>query len=71
MPRPRKHPAKDAPKVYLVEDQHNSPGKIYAVFMSLTDANSFAESLELTGIGCGVVPRTLFYGQPSVRGYNP
>lgn len=54
-------------KVYLVEDVENAPGRIYAVFASETDAETFADMLDED---CAVFERTLFYGQPPVRGYN-
>lgn len=60
---------KQRQKVYLVEDVYENPGRIYAVFANEEDANDFAESLERE-VDCEVVPRTLFWGQPPVRGYN-
>lgn len=66
MPRKAATP-KSSPKVWLVEDCHNSPGRIYAVFASEQDAENFASFFE----GADVVERTLFYGQPPVCGYNP
>lgn len=55
-------------KVYLVEDVGNSPGRIYAVLSNPEDALTFAEQLDGEA---AVIERTLFYGQPPVRGYNP
>jgi hypothetical protein len=63
---PRKATPKPAPKVWYVEDCGNSPGRIYAVFASETDAENFASFFE----AADVVERTLFYGQPPVCGYN-
>lgn len=54
-------------QVWLVEDSHNAPGRIYAVLHDEEDAIAFAELLNEP---CNVVPRTLFYGQPPNRGYN-
>jgi hypothetical protein len=53
--------------VYLVEDVGNSPGRIYAVMADKEDAEDFASRLDEC---VEVVERTLFYGQPSNRGYN-
>lgn len=64
---PRKAQPKPAPKVWLVEDCGNSPGRIYAVFASEEDAVAFASFFEAVN----VVERTLFYGQPPICGYNP
>ena len=58
---------KPRPKVWLVEDGHNAPGRILAVFYSERDARDFAIAL---GIPCTVESRTLFYGQPPNRGFN-
>lgn len=63
---PRKAQPKESPKVWYVEDQGNSPGRIYAVFASEEDAENFCSFFE----AAGVVERTLFYGQPPVCGYN-
>jgi hypothetical protein len=60
------NPSGGGPKVYLVEDQHNSPGKIYAVFSSETDAENFASFFKGEA---GVIERTLFFGQPPHIGY--
>lgn len=54
-------------KIYLVEDVANSPGKIYACFAKEKDAENFASFFNGEA---EVVPRTLFYGQPSFKGYN-
>jgi hypothetical protein len=62
----RKATPKKPPTVWLVEDCHNSPGKIYAVFADEQDAENFASFFE----GAEAVERTLFYGQPPVCGYN-
>lgn len=53
--------------VYLVEDCHNSPGEIYAVFASKREAYAFCYAFEGEA---EVVERTLFYGQPPIEGYN-
>lgn len=59
-------------QVYLVEDCGNSPGRIYAVLASQEDAERFASAVAYEmGTECEVVPRTLFYGQPTRCGYNP
>lgn len=59
-------------KVYLVEDRQNSPGKVYAIFAEMEDADAFADSLsEIKNIECSVIERSLIYGQPSVLGVNP
>lgn len=55
-------------KVYLVEDTANAPGRIYAVMAHEKDAIEFANMMPDS---CAVIERTLIYGQPSVRGYNP
>jgi len=54
-------------KVYLVEDCENAPGLIYAVFDDLDSAERFADSLEESVC---IEERTVFYGQPPVRGFN-
>jgi hypothetical protein len=59
---------KPKPQVWLVEDCHNAPGRILAVFYSKACAVKFAESLTEPAY---VIPRTLFYGQPPNRGFNP
>ena len=51
--------------IYLVEDCHNSPGKIYAVFADEADAENYASFFDYAQ----VVPRTLYYGQPPFVGY--
>lgn len=54
-------------KIYLVENVGASTGKIEACFASEEDAERFADSL------CDeheIVERTLFYGQPPIKGYN-
>ena len=56
-------------KVYYVEDCYTSPGRIYAIFDKRADAERFAEQLLPTQ--CLVSPRTLYYGQPPNRGFNP
>lgn len=66
MPRKAANPPKPSPKVWLVEDQHNNPGRIYAVFASETDADNFASFFKGEA---GVVERTLFYGQPPRVGF--
>lgn len=53
-------------KVYLVEDIGDNPGCVYAVFAHEKDANDFASWFD----DVEVYERTLFYGQPSIRGYN-
>lgn len=55
--------------VFLVVDCMNAPGRVYAVFADRNDAVWFADALEDTE--AEVEERTVFYGQPSVRGYNP
>lgn len=59
-------------KIYLVEDVYNSPGRIYAIFAHREDAERFEESLnDKDGNGyCEIVERTLFYGQPEIKGFN-
>lgn len=63
--------ARKAQQVFLVEDVSNAPGRIYAVFADEEDANWFANAISDDVIQCEVVTRTLQYGQPSIRGYNP
>lgn len=53
-------------KVYLVEDVHNAPGRIYAVFASKTDAENYATFFNGAAV---VVERTLYHGQPPRVGY--
>lgn len=58
-------------QVYLVEDCGNSPGRIYAVLASEEDAERFASAVAHDeGTDVEVVPRTVFYGQPPICGYN-
>lgn len=54
-------------KVYLVEDVEGNPGRILAIFHDEEDAEWFANQLPKRGL---VEERTLFYGQPSICGYN-
>lgn len=62
--------------VHMVVDCGNSPGKVYAVFAYLCDAESFLALLDDEDVGndeqvqCEIETRTLWYGQPNVRGYN-
>lgn len=56
-------------KVYLVEDENNCPGCIYAVFAHRMDAEAFIVVSELED-DAFIVERTLFYGQPQQPGYN-
>jgi hypothetical protein len=56
-------------KVYLVEGQVNSPGRVFAIFADEENATAFIRAAGLE-TECDVVPRTLFYGQPSFAGYN-
>ena len=53
--------------IYLVENIDNSPGRITAVFAKEEDAHLFADLLEEAHT---VVERTLFQGQPPIRGFN-
>ena len=55
--------------VYLVEDQGNAPGRIYAVFVHREDAELFSDALPYMD-RAAVIERTLFNGQPPIRGYN-
>lgn len=52
---------KKAVKVYLVEDQLHSPGRVYAVFNDEQSAQDFVDHYHYDN-AC-VVPRTLNYGQ--------
>ncbi len=61
MPQPKRKPA-----VYLVIC--DSTRRCLAVFSNEEDAEDFADLIEQ---GAEVEKRTLWYGQPSVRGYNP
>lgn len=54
-------------KVYLVIDAGNSPGRVYAIMKDGDDAMRFANMLDEP---CTIEERTLFYGQPPVRGFN-
>lgn len=54
-----------APAVYLIEDGDQAPGRILAVFAHLEDAERFCPET-----AC-IVERTLWYGQPTDREYNP
>lgn len=58
-------------KVYLVEDCGNSPGKIYAVFATLEDAQAHCESPGLRYTEARVVERSLIYGQAPHMAFNP
>jgi hypothetical protein len=59
-------------KVYLVKERHSYPGKILAVMTHENEATLFANFLEKhEDTPCEVFERTLIYGQPSIRGYNP
>ena len=58
---------KPTPQVHLVVDCHNSPGKVLAVFASGDDAERFASCMPGEA---EVESRTLFYGQPGIRGFN-
>ena len=55
-------------KVYLVIDCENAPGRVLAVMASEEDAIAFMNMLDTSA---EVETRTVFYGQPRVRGYNP
>lgn len=61
-----------ANKIYLVEDTSNySPGTIIAIFTAREDAERFANSLDRkTHPRWKIKQRSLFYGQPPIRGYN-
>lgn len=58
-------------KVYLVENNENTPGRIMAVFAHKEDACVFADLLEQDdGEFYSVETRELHYGQPSNLGFN-
>lgn len=50
-------------RVYLVEDVHNAPGRIYAVFADAKTADKFIRFNNLEA-EARVVPRTVFSEQP-------
>lgn len=59
-------------KVFVVEDELNSVGRIYAIFVSKSDAEHFAETINKNTVTeASVSERTVFYGQPPVIGFNP
>lgn len=60
-------PTRKQRQVWLVENCGNSPGQILAVFDDEEDAINFANQINEP---CNAVPRTLFYGQPPIPGYN-
>jgi hypothetical protein len=53
--------------VYIVEDSHNSPGRILAVFADEEDAQLFAYALHDPA---SIMERTLWYEQPPILGVN-
>lgn len=55
-------------KVYLVIDCETTPGQVLAVMASEEDAHAFAGALVERA---DVEERTVIYGQPSRRGFNP
>lgn len=58
-------------KVYLVEEIKNSPGTVLACFSDEETAHKFAQAVnDLTEMEAKVVPRTLYFGQPQLAGYN-
>ena len=58
-----------ATTVFLIEDNNNRPGTIYAIFSDYEDAVTFIAASVLED-DAGVGERTLFYGQPPNPGYN-
>lgn len=58
-----------ATTVFLVEDNNNRPGIIYAIFSDYEDAVTFLVVSKLEE-SAEIVERTLFYGQPPRPGYN-
>lgn len=65
--RSTRKPPKPPPRVHLVVDCGNNPGRIYAVFYGREDADWFAGAIDED---CEVESRTLYYGQPPNRGFN-
>ena len=52
--------------VYLVEDCHNAPGRIYAVFSTGKEAVVYSDRLADRCIETTVVPHKLHYEQPEI-----
>ena len=55
------------PRVHLVVDAYNSPGRVLAVFNHIEDAVAFGDLLHDPA---EIESRTIFWGQPPVCGYN-
>ncbi len=53
-------------KVYLVEDEYLTPGRVYAVFADPGEAEDFKDHYHADE--AKVVPRTLLYGQHVTAG---